>query len=255
MPVHAHECSVLRMSYMHVQIFVWEKYWEVADHSVFHIYGFLPSTGPVTSIRWRHYLALCSCASQCVCPECLEHGITAVSEICIVNHFCSKSSVKPKPGKNGILSRKRRAAYEWMGWNCASSTTCHLAATWQSPGTEHLWMAQPQTDVFRSLFHLNKALLKWHCYTIVVSSYLKLYKFNAELYGALFLGERMWKSDVSDTFFLAFIRQIYHSCDCVLVVAQEVYGMWHLLLIQPSATGQDGGIVSVSDNQNCTHLV
>ena len=165
---------------MHVHIFVWEKYWEITDHSVFHVHGLLPSTGPVASICWRHYLTLCSCAPQCVCPECLEHGITAVSEICIVNHFCSKSSVKPKHRKNGILSRNRTAAYEWMGWNCTSSTTRHPAATWQSPGTEHLWMAQPQSDLFEILFLLNRAILKRHCYIIVFSSYLNLHTFHLE---------------------------------------------------------------------------
>jgi hypothetical protein len=164
MPIHAHVYCVLRISYIHVQIFVEEKYWEVTDHSVlFHVHGLYPSTGPVTSIHWCHYLTLCSCARHCVCPECLEHRMTAVAEICIVNHFYSKSSVKQKHRKNGILSRKRTAAYEWMGRNCTSSTMHHTVATWQSLGTERLWMAQPQNDLVWSLFLLNRALLKWHC--------------------------------------------------------------------------------------------
>jgi hypothetical protein len=40
-----------------------------------------------------------------------------------------------------------------------------------------------------------------------------------------------------------------------LLVAQEVCGMWHLLFINPSAAGQQGGIVNVSDTQICTHSV
>ena len=82
-----------------------------------------------------------------------------------------------------------------------------------------------------------------------------MHTFHVELYVEYFLGVRLQNSDVFDTFFVTFIRQLHHCCDVVLMVAQEVCGMWHLPLINPSATGQAGGIVNVSDTQNCTHLV
>jgi hypothetical protein len=56
-------------------------------------------------------------------------------------------------------------------------------------------------------------------------SYLNLDMFHVELYGELFLGDGLQMSDVSDTFFLALTIQLYHSYDCVLLVAQEVCGM------------------------------
>ena len=76
-----------------------------------------------------------------------------------------------------------------------------------------------------SLFLLNKTLLKWHCYRIVVSSYLNMHTFHVELYVEYFLGVRLQNYNVFDTFFVTFIRQLYHCCDVVLMVAQEVCGM------------------------------
>jgi hypothetical protein len=60
--------------------------------------------------------------------------------------------------------------------------------------------------------------------------------FHVELYGEFFLGDGLQKSGVSETIFAAFFRRLYHTYDCVLVVALEVCGMWFLLLIHPSAT-------------------
>ena len=62
-------------------------------------------------------------------------------------------------------------------------------------------MAQPQSDVVGSLFLLNKALLKWYCYGIVVSSYLKLHKFHIEWYGVFFVGGGLQNSNDSNNFF------------------------------------------------------
>ena len=45
------------MSCMRVHIFMWEG----TEHSVFHIHGLQPSTGPVTTVCWCHCLPLCSC--------------------------------------------------------------------------------------------------------------------------------------------------------------------------------------------------
>ena len=39
MPIYAHVYSVLRISYMHVHSFVWEKLLKVTDHSAFHVHG------------------------------------------------------------------------------------------------------------------------------------------------------------------------------------------------------------------------
>jgi hypothetical protein len=78
---------------------------------------------------------------------------------------------------------------------------------------------------------------------------------HVELYGKFFLGDRLQKSDVSEIIFAAFFRRLYHTYDCVFMVALEICVMWLLLLIHPSATAQDGAGLNVSDTQNCTHLV
>lgn len=37
--------------------------------------------------------------------------------------------------------------------------------------------------------------------------------FHIELYGEFFLGDRLQKSDVTETIFAAFIRRLYHTYD------------------------------------------
>jgi len=160
--VHAHVCAVLRISYMHVHIFMWEG----TEHSVFHIHGLQPCTVPVTTVHWCHYLALCSCVPSW-CSEL---------QICNVNHFCSEPSGKPKNRENGILSRNRTASYKLMGRHCTSSTMRHPAATQQSLGTEHLWTVWTRSDmrivrmVRTGLLQPNAAgVCYWHTMTVTAS--------------------------------------------------------------------------------------
>jgi len=46
--------------------------------------------------------------------------------------------------------------------------------------------------------------------------------FHVELYSEFFLGDRLQKCGVSETIFAAFFRRLYHTYDCVLVVAMEI---------------------------------
>ena len=45
--------------------------------------------------------------------------------------------------------------------------------------------------------------------------------FHVELYGELFLSDGLQKSAFSETIYATFIRTLYHTYDCVLMVAQE----------------------------------
>jgi len=108
--------------------------------------------------------------------------IAAISEICNVNHFCSKPSVKPQHRKNEIFCRNRKASYESTGRHCMSSKTHRRADTRQSLGTEHLWTVRPRNDVRTmrtGLLQTNAAsVCYWHtihCYLIVVFSCLNLH--------------------------------------------------------------------------------
>jgi hypothetical protein len=49
--------------------------------------------------------------------------------------------------------------------------------------------------------------------------------FHVELYGKFFLGDGLQKSDVSETILAAFIRRLYHTYDCVLMVALGICEM------------------------------
>jgi hypothetical protein len=57
-------CTVLRICYVHVHMFMWEG----TEHSVFHTHGFQPHTGLVTTVCWCHYMGLCSCVPS-LCSE------------------------------------------------------------------------------------------------------------------------------------------------------------------------------------------
>jgi len=46
--------------------------------------------------------------------------------------------------------------------------------------------------------------------------------FHVELYGDFFLDDGLRKSDVSETIFATFFRRLYHTSDCVLMVALEI---------------------------------
>ena len=81
-------------------------------------------------------------------------------------------------------------------------------------------------------------LLAYH--TLLYNCCVLLFKFARmfliQLHGEFFLGDGLQKSDVSENIFAAFFRRLYHTYDCVLVVALEICVMWLLLLIRPSAT-------------------
>jgi hypothetical protein len=49
---------------------------------------------------------------------------------------------------------------------------------------------------------------------------------HVELYGKFFLRDGLQNSDVSETIFAVFFRRLYHTYNCVLVVALEICGMW-----------------------------
>ena len=109
---------------------------------------------------------MCSCLL-------LMFRTAAISEICNLNHFCSKPSVNPQHRKNGNLSRNGAASYEWTGRHCTSSMTRHPAVTRQSLGTERLWMARPWSDVRvvgTGLLQPNAAsVCNWHTMTVAVT--------------------------------------------------------------------------------------
>jgi hypothetical protein len=60
--------------------------------------------------------------------------------------------------------------------------------------------------------------------------------FHVELHGEFFSGVGLQKSDVSETIFAAFFTRLYHTYDCVFLVALEISVMSLLLLIRPSVT-------------------
>jgi hypothetical protein len=64
--------------------------------------------------------------------------------------------------------------------------------------------------------------------------------FHVELYGEFFLSEGLQAYDFSETIFITFIRRLYHTYDCVLMVSLAVYVMWLSFLFHPPATAQDG---------------
>jgi hypothetical protein len=88
--------------------------------------------------------SLCGLVQLC---SLLVFRIVAISEICIVNHFCSEPSVQPQHRTNGILCRNRTTSYEWTGRHCTSSMTRHPEGIRQSLSTGNLWTARPRSHM------------------------------------------------------------------------------------------------------------
>ena len=162
-------CTLLRISYMHVQIFMWEG----TEHSVFHIHGLQPRTRPVTTVRWCHCLALCSCVPSW-CSELQQFQRFAMGITFAANHHWSHNTERTESS----AGTERVLKNEQGGTVGAARRT---AATRQIPGTEHLWTARQRSDVRAmrtGLLQPNAAsVCYWqtiHCYVIVVFSCLNL---------------------------------------------------------------------------------
>jgi hypothetical protein len=108
-------CTVLRISYMPVQIFMWEG----TEHNVFHIHGLQPCTGPVTTVHWCHYLTLCSCVPSW-CSELQEFQRFAMWITFTASHQCSHNTerMESSAGTEQLLTNERGSAV-WSAWHTA----------------------------------------------------------------------------------------------------------------------------------------
>ena len=89
---------------MHVQIFMWEG----TEHSVFHTDALQPRTGPVTTVRWCHYLALCSCVPSW-CSELQQFQRFAMLITFAASHQCSHNTerMESSAGTERLLTNER----------------------------------------------------------------------------------------------------------------------------------------------------
>jgi hypothetical protein len=76
------------------------------------------------------------------------------------------------------------------------------------------------------LLQINAASVLLAYHTLLYNCCVLLFKFartfHVELYSEFFLGDGLQMCDVSETILAAFFRRLYHTYDCVLMVALEI---------------------------------
>ena len=158
-----------------------------------------PHTGPVTTVRWCHYLSLCRCVPSW-CSELQQFQRFAVWITFAASHQWRHNTEKWNP------LQEQNGFYECGGRHCASSTTCRSYTTesWHRAfvnGAIAKWRESGACRIATTKC-CQCVLLAHH--TLLCSCCLPLFKFalmfHVALYGEFFLGDGLQKSGVSETF-------------------------------------------------------